>query len=750
VTVPRVDRRRRLVLPLVAAAVALAGLLGGGAAPVAAAASDSLGLTTSTIYTLVPAKRVVRVAIDVTARNNKPNRVSGGVVTRYFYDSFRIGVQPEARSIRASSGGASLGVSSTPGDGFTTVEIRFRSSLFFGQTAKVHVTFDLPGGAPRSKSEVRVGPAFGTFVAWAFGDSGSVRIVIPKAFDTDTSGSPVTRTTSGSSIVLSASSVTDIGNWYVVVNADRPSALTSDQISLPDGEEVVIHAWPDDPVWHRQVTDLLSKGLPQLVELTGLDWPVLGELAIFEVHTPLLEGYAGVFFEGENRIEVSEDLDDLTILHEASHAWFNGDLFQGRWINEGFADTYASRSLDAIGLGGWTPGSVDPTDRAAVKLNDWAFPGRITDEQTDAREQYGYDASWTVIRSIVTEVGLPNMQAVLNAAELHQIAYVGPGTPETIPGSNDWRRLLDLLDEIGKSKTADDIFRRWVVSADDLPKLDERAAARGTYATLVAHGGAWLTPIYVRRPMSDWSFSIATNRITDAEGVLAKRDELTQLAGDLGLTPPSDLRTAYQTADQTLDAVTALADREIADAQAIRDATAAVTAPRDAVIAVGLMGTAPEARLDAVRSSFSQGAVDTAAQAAALSGLMASAAEVGRGRIVLGGVLAITVLVVLIGLVLLARRRRQHRLAAAGSAPPPAVHPAPLRAMAHPDPTAPYATLADPATAGPPDGSPEPPPESRVEPPETPETPEKTPEAPDEPAESAESSAGDEHTGDAS
>ena len=59
----------------------------------------------------------------------------------------------------------------------------------------------------------------------------------------------------------------------------------------------------------------------------------------FEVHTPLLEGYAGIFFEGENRIEISEDLDDLTIIHEASHAWFNGDLFVGRWINEGFADS---------------------------------------------------------------------------------------------------------------------------------------------------------------------------------------------------------------------------------------------------------------------------------------------------------------------------------------------------------------------------------------------------------------------------
>ena len=536
-------------LAAAAAVLALVGLLGPAAPSVAAATTDSLGLTTSTTYTLVPDRHVVRAAIDVTARNNKPNRVSGGVITRYFYDSFRIGVQPEARSVRASSGGTSLHVSTTPADGYTTVEVRFRSSLFYKQSAKVHVTFDLPGGPPRSKSEVRVGPAFATFVAWAFGDSGSVRIVIPKTFDSDTSGADVTKSTAGGSTVLSAANITDVGAWYVVVNADRPSALTSKRISLPGGEELVIHAWPDDRPWNTQVSELLSKGLPELVDEIGLAWPVQGDLSIFEVHTALLEGYAGVFFEGENRIEVSEDLDDLTILHETSHAWFNTNLFVGRWINEGFADTYASRSLDALGLGAWAPGDVQPTDRAAVKLNDWVFPGRIADTETDAREQYGYDASWTVVRSIVSDVGTVGMRAVLNAADSHQIAYVGAGDPQTVSGPNDWRRLLDLVDEIGKSKTADDLFRRWVAGAGDLQQMDQRAAARTVYVKLTSDGRDWLAPAYVRRAMSDWSFSIATSRIGEAEGLLAKRDRLADLSGDLGLTPPTDLRTAYETAD---------------------------------------------------------------------------------------------------------------------------------------------------------------------------------------------------------
>ncbi len=504
-------------LLLAATVLALVASLGPLTAPTAQAATDDLTLASASTYTLVPAKKVIRVVVDVSARNDKPNQTSGGVVTRYFYDSFRIGIQPEATSIKATSGGVDLSTTTRPRDGYKELEVRFRASLFYGQTATARVTFDLPGGAPRSKSEVRSGPAFATFVGWAFGDSGSVRIVIPAGFEAETTGSAVARTTAGAATVFSATGITDVPDWYVVVNADRKAALTNVRLDLAGGEHLVIHAWPDDPAWKTEVSDLLTKGLPELVKETGLAWPVSGDLDVFEVHTPLLEGYAGIFFEGENRIEISEDLDDLTILHEASHAWFNGDVFQGRWINEGLADTFASMSLDAIGLGPWNPSDVSPTDAAAVKLNDWVFPGRINDDQTDAREQFGYDASWTVLRAIAREVGPEPMRDVLTAAQGHQIAYVGAGAPETISGPTDWKRLLDLLDERGHRGSADDLFRRWVVTAADAEELDARAAARTEYAGLLAAGGDWLPPMYVRDSLAGWRFDEADARIATAE-----------------------------------------------------------------------------------------------------------------------------------------------------------------------------------------------------------------------------------------
>jgi hypothetical protein len=674
-----VARRSLLIAPLIAASLAASLAVSPVTAGTVAAASDGLSLTTSTTYTLVPADRVVRAAVDINAANDKPNRVSGGVTTRYFYDSFRIAVQPEARSIRATAAGAALRVSTLKADGYLRVEVRLRQPIFFHQAARVRVTFDLPGGAPRSKSEIRVGPAFATFVAWAFGDSGSVRIVVPAEFDTGTTGNAMTRAESDGSIVLTAD-VPDVSRWYVVLNADRPSELTDTDLPLSDGGDLRIRAWPDDPTWGREVTDLLRRGLPELVQLTGLSWPVTDALTVSEVHTPLLEGYAGVFYQGRNRIEISEDLDDLTIVHEASHAWFNGNLFRGRWIVEGLADTYASEALNRIGLTGWRPDAVAPSDKAAVKLNAWVTPGRISDAATDAREQFGYDASWMVVSSIVNDVGIEKMQAVLARADAGEIAYAGAGTPEDVSGPADWRRLLDLLDEVGGSTTADELFRTWVISSSDLGSMDERDAARAAYAGLVREGGDWLPPLFVRQPLSDWTFGVATTRIRAAATLLDARDRIAAEAANLGVTAPTTLRTAYQTASTSLDAAAGIADRELAELRALRAAADAVDAPRDALVALGLLGIDPAARLADVRAGFSAGADDTIARAASVADLIAGGAASGRQRllVVIVGADALFGLVVI---AVVARRRRRP----------------PRTPMAHPRP---YATLAAPSGSG--------------------------------------------------
>ena len=712
---------RRLLLFVAATVLALAGTLAPARAPVAQAATDGLTLSTATTYTLVPARHVIRVVLDITARNNKPNVTAGGILTRYFYEGARLAIQSEAKAVRASSNGLRLTATTKADDGFRVLEIRFRTALFFRQTAKVRVTFDLPGGAPRSASDIRVGTAFATFVAWAFGDTASVRVVIPAGFEAEATGSTAAKSTSNGATIFRATRITDVGAWYLVVNADRQSALTSDRIDLSGGEHVVIRAWPEDKEWRTRVSELITKGLPELVEQTGLDWPVAADLSVFEVHTPLLEGYAGVYFVGEDRIEISEDLDDLTILHEASHAWFNSALFAGRWINEGFADTYAAKALDAIASGGWAPPNVSPNDKAAVRLVDWIHPGRITDDATEAREHYGYDASWTVIHSIVLEVGDDGMRDVFRAAQDRQIAYVGGVPPETVGGVADWRRFLDLLDEIGGSTRAEEAFRRWVVNDAQADQLDERAAARDAYKALVATGADWSPPFYVRGPLGDWHFPTATARIAEATALLARRDAIAATAARLGVTVPADLRTTYQAARDSLAEANDVADAQEAALRALATAVSAVNAPRAPLVTLGLVGATPEADLAAARSAFGAGPAGAAAQAVALTALIDGAVEVGRGRLVTAIAVLVVLVVLLVVAIVLIRRRRGRRLAAvalagpvAGAGPAAAAEHSALAADAavlepetEPIGPAPYATLAD-QSSPPLDGGPVP------------------------------------------
>jgi hypothetical protein len=698
---------------LLVAATVLA-LAAGLAPPVpgpAAAAGDALSISGATTYTVVPAKHVVRVVLDLTATNNKPDMSSGGIVTRYFYQSARVAIQAEARNVRATAGGARLSATVKAADGYAILEVRFRSGLFYHQSIKVRIAFDLPGGAPRSASDIRVGTAFATFVAWAFGDTGSVRIVVPAGFDAATTGSVLSKGTSGGSTVFSASAISDVGAWYAVVNADRQAGLTSDRIDLPGGEHFIIRAWPEDAEWRKRVSALLTDGLPELVALIGLDWPVAADLGVFEVHTPLLEGYAGVFFENQDKIEISEDLDDLTIIHEASHAWFNGNLFSGRWLNEGFADAYAARTLDAIGSGGFVPDKVSPTDAAFVPLAEWTHPGRINDAATSAREHYGYEASWTVIRSLVSEIGVEGMQAVLRAAKDGDIAYVGAVEPEKVGGPVDWQRFLDLLDEAGGSTTADELFRRWVVGAADAARLDERAAARTAYHELTVAGGDWLPPAFIRSPMSSWDFADAQQRIPAAAAVLRTRDEIVAVLANSGVDAPTDLRAAYETATTGMDAAQATADTELIASRALVAAGAAVDRPRDAIASIGLIGATPDADLAAAKVAFQQGAPDAAARADAVTALIGGAAGIGEGRVALGAAVLIVLALVLLAAMVIVRRRRAIARAALAAGP------------------ASYATLANqsavtaqPPAARPADGPTDPPADASPErPPDPPE-----------------------------
>lgn len=642
------------------AATPVAPFLAAFDAPVARAA-DGVAITTEARYAVLPDDAVIRVTVTVKVRNEKPNSVEGGAITRYYYDSVNLGVQPEATRFRATQGGVAVPVDVARRDDYKLITVGLRENLFFRQQATLRVTFELPGGKPRSESDVRVGRAFATFLAWAFGDSGTVRIEVPRPFEVSASGDELARSTAAGVTVLSGSA-TDALSWYAWINARNDSDLTREVLDITGGETIVVRGWPEDTRWRQRVGDVLERGVPELVELIGLPWPVDGPLTVVEVHTPLLEGYAGFYDPAKDEITVSEDLDDLTIVHEASHAWFNRALFTDRWISEGLADEYATRVLDALGEPAEGPGEVSRTAEAAFPLNNWEPPAAIRDEESGQREEYGYDASWLVVRRIVRAVGDDGMRAAFVAADDRTTAYVGAVPAEPSGLSNDWRRLLDLAEELGGAEDIDDLLATWVLTEAQAAGLEARDRARDAYHELLDDGDGWAAPAAVRLSLDRWQFDDTGAAITAASSVLDSRDETeTQAAGE-GLTPSDDLETAYEGAADlaALAEAAALADETLAALDAVGTAGDAAAAPRDWLVTLGLDGTDPDGDLAAARDAWEAGDPAIAAErAAAVSSALDAAPERGRQKAMLVGSIAGVVLVVLVLLLLVARRRRR-------------------------------------------------------------------------------------------
>jgi len=704
---PRIPKSRRIASGLAAGLVAVTLIGTIGARP--ALGADLLRLAVTTTYRVDVAEAAVHVTMDVTATSLKANSAT----RRFWYDTLSFGVQAEARAVEATSDGKRLRVTTAPRSHHLDVVVH-TPNLYYRQTHKTRITFDLPGGKPRSPSPIRVGRAYASFTAWSWGDPGlaNVRIVLPTSFAGDVTKWPDDRSdplfarSKDGQQTYSADGIEEPDGWYATVDVADRAALTDTPLEL-GREDVAIHAWPEDREWLDRVSTVLESGVPSLEAAIGLPWPVPGQLGVSEVSSSQIEGYGGLYDSTHDEIQISEDLDSHVIVHEAAHAWFNTGLFAQRWINEGLADEYASRV--PAGLAGSSlddPQAVSIRDVAAFRLNAWPPPSRV-DDTTEATESFGYDASWTVIRAIVDDAGMDGMRAVFAAVADHTATYPGIGPAETSGlAVTDWRRFLDLVEDVGGSTRAAGLIGTWAVTDTERPQLAARADARKRYDSLLAAGGTWLPGSVVRAPMRAWRFPEAAAAMTEAATVLADRDRLTTATAELGLAFPAALEPAYESAadEADLQALDGRIAGWIRAATAVRSARDALAAARAPLVAVGLLGTRPEAAYTAALAAFAAG--DDAAAVAGSSeavAALAGAEEIGRGRALSIGAVAAAVAVLLLVLVVLwFRARRRRRQALAGATAGLDTGPASL-AMVAADDDAPTV-----ATAVTPDGAPEP------------------------------------------
>lgn len=636
-----------------------------GTAPVRA--DSGLDESSTTTYTIDPTAGVVRVSVEVSVTNRVPDRTEGNTIYSRYYTGYGVAaIAATANAAAVDSRGRALTVTpvSVPeAPDFVLYDVDFAERLYFRQTAQFTLTYDIVGLPPRSDDITRANPAYVSFAAFGSGDSGlvNVRVVAPDGLEVELLGDPVETRRLDGATEYSAEAIADPDTFGVYVSARNDVALERTSVKV-GANGFSVRSWPGDDEWKRFVEEQIVTGVPELEDLIGEPWPIDGELEVVQSSTPYLYGYAGWFSPRDLVIEVGEVLDQEVVLHELSHAWFNDQWFSDRWVNEGFAQVYSNAVVDTLGGAPLVPDPIDTSDAGFVVLNDW---GDLSlDGDDEAREDYGYNASFAVMEQIVDEVGTDAMRDVFDAVAAGTLAYRGELPPEETTGAVDWRRFLDLVAEVGGSTRATELFEQYIVTASEQPQLDARDAARDRYAELLADSGTWAGPVVVRRHLNDWSFVDAEAAIGEAAEVLALRDTMIDKAVALGIGYPDDFEADYEAVDGSFDEVEAAIGEQIETFDLVDAAVDAEAADDGFFETIGLWGTDVPAAIDEAERAAAEGDHD-GARAAAQAALdtVEQASEVGARRFaiavgsVLGAVVSVTLLMVLI------RRRRARRSA---------------------------------------------------------------------------------------
>jgi hypothetical protein len=695
---------RRLAGLLVAIVVA-SGLvvLPAGVSEVRAAVPD-LTIVTQARYEVQPAQHRVHVTLDMVLTNH----LTDTRTKRYYFDRAYLSVLPGTSGFtltRSGSGAPTPRVSKKTST-YTMLRLDLGQRIYSGKSASYRLVFDLVDAGGAATRDVRVGSSLVSFPVWAYATDATpgstVRVVFPSGYNVEVASGdiPAATTAADGTLVFQTPKLAAPLTFFAYLVADRPAAYTERKETTTVGGvpvELTIRSWVDDKPWSERVGGLVARGMPELAKEIGLPWPRAGGLAIHEAVSRTTGGYAGLFDPSLGTIEVAYYADDFVVLHESSHAWFNGALLADRWTNEAFASYYGVEAARALKVKASGDTLTPALEASRIPLNAWGAVGR----EDDKTEDYAYAATLVLARAIAERAGAAGLRAVWADAAGRVGAYQPPvpagdtaaavgaaaTDPEKVDGPPDWRGLLDLL-EAHSTASLDDLWRTWVARDTDLPLLDARTAAREEYDAVLASAGDWELPRAVRDAMRAWHFDQAEMLLKDAAAILDQRATIATAAASAGLTTPTTLKTAFESPDGFASAT--LEVKAELEAIARYDvAVAARVTTSDTLQALGLWGSTPQAELDSARALFTAGDLTGSAAAAASAAATWSGAEdVGRGRVI---GLAILVLAILLAIVLvfawLRGRRRRRRSIVVGSA----LTSAGAFAVATPDP---YATLA--------------------------------------------------------
>ncbi len=679
------------IVVAIVGAVALLGIQ-----PPPASAAEGYSDSATTVYTLDPAKGVLRVTVTIKVKNTTPDTSQPYSCVKYSNDWFPVPyldtcyettsyyittasavVESEAKSIKAVSGGKPLEVSAGNGDAwYRSVTVRF-PELFYGESRTIKLTYTVKGGAPRSDTATRTLRAYASFCAIANGtDASTVTVRIPKGYDVATTGRKLKVATAGKERVFTSGAIKNPATWSACFSGTNKAGYRTQKLATPDGQTIRLRSWPEDEAWATSVSADVQSSLPLLQRLTGTGMSATANLNVQESATG--NEYAGFYNADTNTVTVGEDFGQPAIVeHELAHVWFNGGNLKETWLSEGFAE--------------WAARAVSEEDPACVQPD--AAPGSITlatwrylEPRADAAERVAvatqYQAACHVMTSVATAAGEERMTQAVTALLQRRDPYAADPESKRAARLATWKDWLDAVDElalapVGVPETmASDLLVAYGVTTDT-GLLAQRAAARTAYRDLVATVDGWTVPAAVRTPLSTWSFGAAETAIESATLTWALTGETDQaLPGVDARHGPAAEAWEGATTINDLEAAADLAARQLAAARDVADALALVDQPLDIVQQVGLFGMqvqSPDAAIPAVRAGDGDAVAGITAQIrASVAGLRAT----GQQRIAAGGAmlaLLVTMLAVFtVRRARLASRRRAVARAAAFVAQSPA------------------------------------------------------------------------------
>lgn len=688
-------RALRITLGSLASLVLIAGM--SLATPALVLGSDGYTEKATTTYVVNSEQQRIDVTIDLTFKNTKKPTSTAF----YYFNGDYIFLEKDARNVRATSSGASVSVSKVKTSGqYTEYRVRWSPILLYNKTRKVHITYQIPTGAPRSGSWFRISPAYLDFCVIGTGlDGGSTTIKVPTSYtmsiDSQENGQLGQRI-DGDTRVYTTGTLSNAFKFWACLTGEQASEFASTKVTAPSGREIDIQAWPDDPGWATDISGQIDQVLAELEKLTGQGLPGDGPIAVREVGQGTLGQYAGFFDPATSVARIGEDLEAKGLItHELSHAWFNGELFQSHWLSEGYAE-WARTSIDTDTCPTPTfPGTGTPN------IERWQFAGPRATKDELAIITYQYDAACALIRQVAAKIGEEGMRTVLAALIDHDLAYRDGATVLKGPSTAaSWQTWLDTVDELALQanepsadvQTIADLLAPYGITAGSTSTLKTRAEARIAYHSLDALFGDWVVPPVVLRSMAGWHFDAATAAMATATNVFDASAQIADvLPGANGDTGKARTLLEAATKQADLDAALAAADDRLAAAGEVAAARTAFAAPRDLVMQVGMLGTELRPTIDAAVQAIQDddlAAARTGAQA--VQAALADAPQQGQLRLAIAIGVPLFLLLVL-AFWLFRRRRRRAALAVVGAGPSllaPAETPvdAPADAPAEPEP----------------------------------------------------------------